>query len=127
MMIILAESMGLWQQAGLAAVIMVGLGIGFALVLLIASIKLKVQVDPKIEQVYEALPKIDCGVCGSPSCLTFAEDVVIGEANLSDCIFTLPEKYKGLPKELLRALSKAVPKNNPKDQAFNSREARKRA
>jgi iron only hydrogenase large subunit-like protein len=38
------------------------------------------------EALYEALPKIDCGVCGSPTCLAFAEDVVRGEAQLEDCI-----------------------------------------
>ena len=39
-----------------AGLTMVGLGSGFALVLLIASEKLKVEVDPKIEQIREALP-----------------------------------------------------------------------
>jgi len=39
------------------------------------------------EQIYESLPKIDCGVCGAPTCLTFAEDVVKKEAKLTDCIF----------------------------------------
>ncbi|MGB8952175.1 MAG: [Fe-Fe] hydrogenase large subunit C-terminal domain-containing protein [Candidatus Aminicenantales bacterium] len=39
------------------------------------------------EGIYASLPKIDCGVCGSPTCLTFAEDVIRGEAKLMDCIF----------------------------------------
>ncbi len=47
-----------------AGAMMVALGAVFALVLLIASIKLHVEVDPKVEQVHEALPNIDCGVCG---------------------------------------------------------------
>ena len=34
------------------------------------------------ENIYESLPKIDCGACGAPTCLTFAEDVVKGEAEL---------------------------------------------
>ncbi|MCJ7679227.1 MAG: 4Fe-4S binding protein [Candidatus Aminicenantes bacterium] len=38
------------------------------------------------ESIYESLPKIDCGACGSPTCMAFAEDVVIGEADISDCL-----------------------------------------
>ena len=48
------------------------------------------------EEIYESLPKIDCGACGAPTCITFAEDVVRGEAELLDCIFNLsqrPEKH----------------------------------
>jgi hypothetical protein len=37
------------------------------------------------DDLYETLPKIDCGACGSPTCLTFAEDVVKGEAKLANC------------------------------------------
>jgi Fe-S-cluster-containing hydrogenase component 2 len=36
--------------------------------------------------LYESLPKIDCGVCGSPTCFAFAEDVVRGDAWPEDCI-----------------------------------------
>lgn len=75
----------MWQQAGLAALIMVGLGTGFALVLLIASIKLKVQVDAKIEQVYEVLPKIDCGACGFAGCSSYAKAVVSDPELLGRC------------------------------------------
>ena len=33
------------------------------------------------------LPQKDCGVCGAPTCDALARDVVMGEAQLSDCIF----------------------------------------
>ncbi len=39
------------------------------------------------ECIYRKLPQIDCGCCGAPTCLAFAEDVVRGEARLTDCIF----------------------------------------
>jgi len=55
---------------------MVGLGAVFALVLLIASEKLKVHIDPKIEQIQEALPGLDCGGCGFAGCLSYAKAVV---------------------------------------------------
>jgi len=54
---------------------MLSLGTGFAVVLLIASEKLKVKVDPKIEQIHQALPKIDCGGCGFAGCSSYAKAV----------------------------------------------------
>ncbi|MEW6457262.1 MAG: [Fe-Fe] hydrogenase large subunit C-terminal domain-containing protein [Acidobacteriota bacterium] len=45
------------------------------------------------DEIYQSLPKIDCGVCGSPTCLAFAEDVVKGEAKISDCILISSEKF----------------------------------
>jgi iron only hydrogenase large subunit-like protein len=37
-------------------------------------------------EIYGFLPKIDCGACGSPDCLTFAEDVVMGQSRLEECV-----------------------------------------
>lgn len=54
---------------------MILLGSAFALVLLIASEKLKVEVDPKIEQIHAALPNIDCGACGFAGCSSYAKAV----------------------------------------------------
>ena len=39
------------------------------------------------ERVYQKLRQIDCGSCGAPTCMAFAEDLVRGEAELTDCIF----------------------------------------
>jgi len=39
------------------------------------------------ERILSKLPKKDCGLCGAPSCETFAQDCALGEANLSDCVF----------------------------------------
>lgn len=36
--------------------------------------------------LFESLPKIDCGVCGAPTCFAFAEDVVRGDSRGEDCI-----------------------------------------
>jgi hypothetical protein len=38
------------------------------------------------ERVLQKLPQTDCGCCGAPTCTAFAEDLVRGEAGLSDCI-----------------------------------------
>jgi len=60
------------------------------------------------EKIYESLPKIDCGICGAPTCQTFAEDIVKGEAKLTDCIFNLPRKFAKLSHELSELLDKSV-------------------
>ncbi len=79
---ILADMFELWNSAWPAGATMLGLGTGFAVVLLIASEKLKVEVDPKIEQIHEALPQIDCGACGFAGCGSYAKAV----ANKPDLI-----------------------------------------
>jgi len=63
------------------------------------------------EEIYAHLPKIDCGICGSPSCLTFAEDVIMEEADLSDCIFKLPQRFRQISQEFLTLLEKALSPN----------------
>ena len=41
----------------------------------------------RINELRAKLPQRDCGVCGAPTCDALAFDVVMGEAQLSDCIF----------------------------------------
>ena len=55
----------------------------------------------KIEEIYETLPKLDCGSCGSPGCKDLAEDIVRGYASENDCIFNLKAKINELAKEML--------------------------
>lgn len=85
------------------------------------------------EEIYESLPKIDCGACGSPDCLTFAEDVIMGKAQITDCLFKVPERFRELAEELMRLFDKSVlvnqyspkrakenhPKNNDKEKEKN--------
>jgi hypothetical protein len=39
------------------------------------------------DRVLSALPKIDCGACGAPSCRAFAEDVVLEGVDQTSCVF----------------------------------------
>ncbi|MBN2457410.1 MAG: RnfABCDGE type electron transport complex subunit B [Sedimentisphaerales bacterium] len=82
---ILADVMRLWNSAWPAGVIMLGLGSGFAIVLLIASEKLKVRLDPKIEQIHNVLPKLDCGACGFAGCAQYAKAVLENPELLGKC------------------------------------------
>ncbi len=50
----------------------------------------------KIEEVYEMLPDLDCGACGSPSCRALAEDIVLGYSDFDDCMVLFRDKVKGL-------------------------------
>ncbi len=45
-----------------------------------------------IQKLREALPGIDCGSCGAPTCRAFAEDVVKGNAKIEDCLINLHKK-----------------------------------
>jgi len=54
----------------------------------------------EIENIFETLPGIDCGSCGAPSCHALAEDIVLGTANESDCIFKLRERMNALFHEM---------------------------
>lgn len=65
----------LWNIAWPAGLTMLGLGSIFSVVLLIASKKLAVEVDPKIEQIHEALPNLDCGACGYAGCAQYAKAI----------------------------------------------------
>jgi len=68
------------------------------------------------QRIYDASPKIDCGVCGAPTCLAFAEDVVRGEARLTDCIFNAPDRFRELIQELSKLLGRLDPASMGKDE-----------
>lgn len=62
-----------------------GMGLAFGLILGYASKKFKVEVDPKIPLVKDALPGANCGGCGYPGCDAYAEAVVNGDAAPTLC------------------------------------------
>jgi RnfABCDGE-type electron transport complex B subunit len=57
-------------------IVMTGLGLTFGLMLAIANNKLAVEVDPRIYEVDDILPKGQCGACGFAGCLGYADAVV---------------------------------------------------
>lgn len=50
------------------------------------------------ETVRDALPDLNCGLCGAPTCKTFAKDVASGRAKQSDCVFLSDERIVQLRK-----------------------------
>ncbi len=55
----------------------------------------------KMEEIYKRLPGYDCGSCGSPTCRTFAEDIVQGFATDMDCIHRLKEQLKIMAQQMV--------------------------
>ncbi len=48
-----------------------------------------------IQSLRATLPGTDCGACGAPSCRSFAEDVIKGEADIGACVIrTLGDRSK---------------------------------
>lgn len=47
-----------------------------------------------IQNLRAALPGIDCGSCGAPTCRAFAEDVIRGESKLEDCVILQQRKHQ---------------------------------
>ena len=41
----------------------------------------------QFNELLKLLPRVDCGVCGAPSCQALSEDIVQEKAHLTDCIF----------------------------------------
>jgi ferredoxin len=60
------------------------------------DMEIAMQKYAKIEELLEALPGLDCGSCGAPTCKTLAEDIVQGLALEDDCIFRMRERMQYL-------------------------------
>ncbi len=55
----------------------------------------------QIEKIYNDLPGYDCGSCGSPTCRTFAEDIVQGAATKMDCIHKMKEQLRVMAQQMV--------------------------
>ena len=51
--------------------------------------------------ILDALPGIDCGACGAPTCRALAEDVVQERAERTDCVFVLFEQANEMAKRVV--------------------------
>lgn len=67
-----------------------------------------------LEEIYNQLPKIDCGSCGAPTCRALAEDIVCGNAHIEDCVFMLRQKVRDMAEQMV-TLSQKMPPSISKD------------
>ena len=84
-----------------APAIMTGIGLFFGAILAIAQRFLKVDEDPRIEATNELLPGTNCGACGQPGCLAFAEKLVAGQVEAGKCTVSTDEALENIA-ELLQ-------------------------
>ena len=52
-----------------------------------ADIAKGIERQNRIEEILRLLPRKECGACGCPDCVTFAEDVAEGRSSLGSCVF----------------------------------------
>lgn len=88
--------MGIAYSVLVTGAFMAGLGGLLALLLAIASKKLYVFEDPRIEQVEELLPHSNCGACGTAGCHNFAELAVAGQIEPGRCSVNTPDQNKNI-------------------------------
>ena len=69
----------------MAIIIMGGVAFFFSTVLVIADKKLRVEVDPRIEEIAALLPQANCGGCGFPGCKGYATAIVMNGAPVGKC------------------------------------------
>jgi len=64
---------------------MAALGVSLASLLAVASRRLYVFEDPRIDAVEEMLPRSNCGACGTAGCRQFAEELIHGAIAPGKC------------------------------------------
>jgi len=95
----------------LIAILILGfLGLLFGIGLAVASKKLAVQVDPKLEQVQHLLPGSNCGACGNPGCFGFAESLLRGKSTVDGCRVCSEEAREKIANIMGLALEKQTKK-----------------
>ena len=78
-----------------------------------------------IEEITKMLPGLDCGSCGAPTCMAFAEDIVKGEAQPDDCTVILKRilREKGLHDEIFNCAELDALRPHQTDKEANSHDA----
>ncbi|MBN2020860.1 MAG: RnfABCDGE type electron transport complex subunit B [Sedimentisphaerales bacterium] len=110
---ILANIAELWSVAWPAGLTMLILGLGFAIALLIASIKLKVKTDPRIEAIHDVLPHVNCGACGFSGCMKYAEALLAKPELIGKCAPGGPKTAQAIAKILNIEISNVGPLKKP--------------
>ncbi len=60
------------------------------------DLKERVKRIKREEALIEALPNLNCGLCGAPTCATFARDVARGTVRADQCIFFCDDRLREL-------------------------------
>ncbi|MFA4983698.1 MAG: RnfABCDGE type electron transport complex subunit B [Candidatus Omnitrophota bacterium] len=86
------------------------LGLFFGVGLAIASKRLAVHVDPRLEQIHGLLPGSNCGACGGAGCFGFAELVLSGKLPVDACRVSEQDAKEKIARILGQSLGKSIKK-----------------
>ncbi len=81
-----------FTSIGITIAFMSALGVILSGILALASHKLWVYEDPRIDEVEEMLPKTNCGACGTAGCRPFAEALIEGALTPANCTVSSSEE-----------------------------------
>ncbi len=85
MIFIMLETASLMSTIGLPVLILGTLGLVFGFVLAIASKLFEVKIDPRVEEIINVLPGVNCGACGKAGCAGYAAQIVHGGEAINKC------------------------------------------
>ncbi len=91
-------------------IILGSLGLAFGIGLAIASKKLSVQTDHRLEEIQGLLPGSNCGACGGAGCFGFAESLLSGKLQPDACKVSADEVKEKIARILGEKLEKTVKK-----------------
>jgi electron transport complex protein RnfB len=101
-------------QAGVpyisATLLLVGMGAFFGLLLYVGSRAFAVEVDPRVDQVADALSGANCGACGYGGCRAYAEAVVTKGVATNLCAPGGQESCSRIAKIMGAAAASSVPR-----------------
>ena len=82
------------------------LGIIFGAALALAAKKFCVITDSRVERVFAKLPGANCGACGMPGCMGFAEGLIKGNCDIESCSVSSEDIRKDIAHLLGKELKK---------------------
>jgi Na+-translocating ferredoxin:NAD+ oxidoreductase RNF subunit RnfB len=62
-----------------------GVGVAFGTLIAVASVRFRVDEDPRVDQITDLLPGANCGACGYAGCRAFAEAAIKGVVAPAGC------------------------------------------
>lgn len=82
----------------------------FGVSLAFAAKRFCVVVDPRIEKIFANLPGANCGACGMPGCMGFAEGLIKGTCTVDKCVATQEEARSKIAEVLGIEVKKKIKK-----------------
>lgn len=76
----------MFKEIVIPVVIFVGLGLLSGVLLTVFSKKFDVKTDDRVKKIVEALPGLNCGVCGYSGCENYANELVNNDAPTNKCV-----------------------------------------